>query len=470
MNKELLGKIDSYLAENHDKILEDLKTLVRIPSISGEPQGDYPFGTQCANVLDTALGLAEGYGLHAQNHSYYYGTATLGEGDKTIGIFSHLDVVPEGNGWIYDPYDPIEKDGYLIGRGVADNKGAAVAGMHVMNFFRTCNLPLRSKISLFFGCSEETGMQDIERYVAEQPMPDFSIVPDTDFPVCHGEKGILEADIDCNRKFTVVKNFCGGLVSNMVPDCATVELPASDALLAAINKAAQAVESLEVANDGEVITVTAHGVAAHASRPKGSVNAIGKLAGLLANISEIGENDRSIMQFVADTLSDNYGEQIGIAFEDEPSGKLTCICGVCSTNNNVLHLNFNIRYPVTHKGNICVDTMRNYFEKNNWAMTHYHDSHPAYLPKDDPKVLELCRIYGEITGKDSRPYVMGGGTYSRHLESAIGFGMESVEPMPFPSGHGGVHQPDEAFKIAHIMEAIKIYIISMLEIDELLHK
>ncbi|MEG1943625.1 MAG: M20/M25/M40 family metallo-hydrolase, partial [Angelakisella sp.] len=122
--------------------------------------------------LDTALDMAKSKGFKGDNHNYYYGTVEHGSGDKIIGIFSHLDVVPEGSGWTGKPYELVEKDGFLIGRGVADDKGAAVAGMYVMSCLDALDIKLRSKISLYLGCSEETGMSDISHYVAEQPMPD----------------------------------------------------------------------------------------------------------------------------------------------------------------------------------------------------------------------------------------------------------------------------------------------------------
>lgn len=163
------AKIEAYISANRAAIVEDLKTLVRIRSVSENGSGDKPFGEGCAKVLSRAVEMAHEKGLTAQSHGGYYGTVTWGEGDKTIGIFSHLDVVPEGNGWQYDPYNPVEKDGYLIGRGATDNKSAAVLGMHVMKCLESLDVPFRSKVSLFMGCSEETGMDDIARYVQGQP-------------------------------------------------------------------------------------------------------------------------------------------------------------------------------------------------------------------------------------------------------------------------------------------------------------
>ena len=59
-----------------------------------------------------------------------YALVTLGSGEKTIGIFSHSDVVPVGDDWLYTkPFEPVIKDGALIGRGVEDNKSGIMAAL-----------------------------------------------------------------------------------------------------------------------------------------------------------------------------------------------------------------------------------------------------------------------------------------------------------------------------------------------------
>ena len=259
VSKELQARIEEYALQSRQGVVEDLKTLVRIPSISHFGVDGMPFGKGCAQVLDKALELAQGHGLATQNCGYWYGLAQCGEGDKTIGLFSHLDVVPVGNNWAHDPFDPIEKDGLLIGRGVTDNKNAAVVSMYVMKAFRELGLPLRSKLSLFFGCSEETGMQDIEHFVEEQPMPDFSIVPDTDFPVCHGEKGIYSFQAVCKTPWSRVKELSGGVASNVVPDSAQAVLPPEAALLAEVKAAAEKTTGITVAEGPEGLIVSAAG-------------------------------------------------------------------------------------------------------------------------------------------------------------------------------------------------------------------
>ena len=81
------------------------------------------------------------------------------------------------------------------------------------------------------------------------------------------------------------------------------------------------------------------------------------------------------------------------------------------------------------------------------------------------------RTYREVTGKDNQPYVIDGGTYARKLKHAVGYGGGNGVGADFlPKGHGAVHQPDEARNIQGILDAIKLYVISALEIDELIKK
>ncbi len=468
MNKELEQKIDTYVKENRETIINDLKDLIKYPSISQKGKDNTPFGKDCADVLDEALNKARHYGFNAKNCDYHYGLAEYGASNKKIGIFSHLDVVPAGKGWQTDPFTAVLKDKYLIGRGVVDNKGAAVLGLHIMNFFKTTDTPLNSTISLFFGCSEEKGMEDIRYFVEEQPMPEFSIVPDTNFPVCHGEKGILEVNAKSKAELNDIVEFKGGLASNMVPDTAYCVFNFNESLLKEIND--KITSDFNVENDNTTIKITANGMSKHASQPDGSKNAIAMLAGFVKDLS-ISETDKTLMTELFNATNNNHGEPFGIDVSDEPSGKLTCICGLAKTVNKQIHINFNIRYPVTTKGETFVESMTKYFVNNNWEVTDFDDSAPAYLPKDDPKVQALCEIYTELTNKDATPYVMGGGTYSRCLKNAIGFGMESGLDNPdFPIGHGGVHQPDEALDLDEYFDALKIYIYSVVRIDEIINK
>ena len=71
---------------------------------------------RCVRLLEIAagLGFCTRYG-----DGGYYGIAEIGDGEEMIGILGHLDVVPAGNlaEWDHDPFDPVEVDGMIYGRG-----------------------------------------------------------------------------------------------------------------------------------------------------------------------------------------------------------------------------------------------------------------------------------------------------------------------------------------------------------------
>ncbi|UKI19282.1 MAG: hypothetical protein L6V89_09505 [Oscillospiraceae bacterium] len=99
-----------YIDEHRDAMVSDLKTLLRIPSVEGEPQPGAPFGSEVRRALDTALEMCRKLGLHAVNVDGYAGYAEIpGCTGEQIGVLTHLDVVPCGKGWSYPPFDAYEK-------------------------------------------------------------------------------------------------------------------------------------------------------------------------------------------------------------------------------------------------------------------------------------------------------------------------------------------------------------------------
>ena len=155
---EVYRKVSQWFDDHMDEMTEDIKRIVRFPSVSdhnAKPE-EGPFGQACRDVLDDMLAMGREYGFHTENKEYYVGTIGTQNPDwkNTIGMWNHLDVVPTGVGWAHDPFDPYIKDGFLIGRGVADNKGPAVAMLYIMRCLRDLNIPMKHDLCLFVGCDE----------------------------------------------------------------------------------------------------------------------------------------------------------------------------------------------------------------------------------------------------------------------------------------------------------------------------
>ena len=156
--KRLLRQIDAFVKRSHEDILQDVKTLVDIKSVQGEPAPGAPFGTGPKRALEAALEIASGMGLFTRNCEGYAGYADLpGKSEKQIALITHLDVVPEGSGWTGDPFCMTLRDGFAVGRGTADDKGPAVITLYAAKFFKEQGVKLPYTLRVLFGTNEETG-------------------------------------------------------------------------------------------------------------------------------------------------------------------------------------------------------------------------------------------------------------------------------------------------------------------------
>ena len=154
MKEQISLKISQWINIHKEEILLDLKEAVNIPSIS-EPDSDIkPYGKACREVLDCMLESASGYGFDVQNYLYHVAGVTLTRPSvpsRRVGIWTHLDVVPVGDGWSFPPFSMTEKDGFLIGRGVQDNKCAAVGVLHAFRCINELFPKLRHEYTIYMG-------------------------------------------------------------------------------------------------------------------------------------------------------------------------------------------------------------------------------------------------------------------------------------------------------------------------------
>ena len=470
----LIQQLDQYVSEHRNDIVEDLKSLVRIPSVSREGEGGKPFGVECARVLHLALEKAAERGFYTNNHEDWYGTALYGSDQKKnglIGIFSHLDVVEAGEDWIYDPFEPTEVNGFLIGRGAGDNKSGAVIGLYTMQALKELNIPLKSNVMLYFGTNEEKGMKDVERFAQEHIMPDYSMVPDLFFPVCYGEKGTYKVKLQPKVGFRQIVRFQSGTADNIIPAKAEADLTSTPDLVREAESLARGRSDIQLQESGGLLTVTAKGTGGHSAMPQGKINAIQVLTAFLQELTTLDPQDRGICAAYAAFSGDCDGTALGIAFADEPSGALVCTAVRANMDGTIPEVMFSSRYPVTDCRERLEEAILPVIHAKGFEMKDVANSDPLYIAKDDPFVQRLMKVYRETTGKDREPYIIDGGTYARKLKHAVGYGGGNGVRADFlPEGHGAVHQPDEARNIDGILEAIKIYVMSVIELDQMIQE
>ena len=319
------------------------------------------------------------------------------------------------------------------------------------------------------GCSEETGMSDMPHYLAAEKAPAFAFTPDADFPVCIGEKGQLSVAIELAVDGKTITGFTGGTVGNAVCASATATLQGvSEADLGDYDHSVYHVESVEGG-----IKLTATGKTAHAAKPEGSINATKLLCEKIAALPQLSDAEKKAMAVVAEVLKDCHGAGIGVPVEDEVSGKITHINGVDSMKDKVITLKLDIRYPVTFKGDELFPKIEAHVAQAGGKAILNHNTSPCYKPADTQEIKTLLAAYDHVTGEKGVPYTIGGGTYAKHFDNAVAFGPH-FRGMPNPCGEGKGEEhmpdeckPDECNSVDYMMKALKIYVISLIGLNEL---
>ncbi|TCL45488.1 Sapep family Mn(2+)-dependent dipeptidase [Harryflintia acetispora] len=468
LDQKLQEQIDSFVEKNRNQIVETVRALVQIDSLRGEPLPGAPYGAGPRRALDRALAICKEQGLSVADHEGYCGSAVLPGQEGEIALAAHLDIVPVGEGWSVDPFSATLRDGYIVGRGARDNKGAFAADLYAMLCLRELGVPLRHSLRLIMGCNEETGMKDMEYYLSKNKAPDFTLVTDCSFPVCHGEKGGFSGDI-IFPKPARVRRAGGGVARNIVPAQASAEVDCQGLDKERILALAGEAEGICAKMEGDTLTVSAEGISFHAAFPEGSKNAIGHLLRFLCGAGLLEGEDFERGRFLADTLEHYYGETLGIACADAQTGKLTCVGGLLFEENDGLHLNLDIRYPVTASGGEIGKKIAAACKEHGCSFVVTKDDAGTYVPAEHPAVQTLCRVYRELTGSERAPYTMGGGTYARKFPNAVAFGPgDPEEKLPYEPGRGDAHQPDESQNIGILLRSIKIYVAAILELDKIL--
>lgn len=108
-----MSKLDSLIDSWKDEIVEETRNLVKNRSVEKPAKDDRPFGDSPYEALQYALKLSDKFCFAIKNHENYAGHAEWGQGRDIVGILVHLDVVPEGTGWTYPPYEGTVADGKI---------------------------------------------------------------------------------------------------------------------------------------------------------------------------------------------------------------------------------------------------------------------------------------------------------------------------------------------------------------------
>ena len=462
MNDPRWASIDAFAEQNRDNILRDITRLVAVPSVEGTPEPGAPFGAGPRAALDKALEIAAELGLETYNAEGYIGWAQTGpiaDWQKYLATITHTDVVPEGNGWDADPYTVRVRDGWLLGRGVSDDKGPGILCLYALKYLKDSGIELKYPVRALLGTNEETNMHDVDYYAAHYPMPAFCFTPDAEFPVCNGEKGGFNGEIVSPKlENGVILDFQGGVARNAVPDRAfcTVRVAPDDI---------ECTEGVtKEAGENGATVLRGQGKSGHAAMPAGTVNAISLLVDCLLH-NHIGtEAEQAYLRVLQKLHAATDGSAVGIAADDGLFDPLTIIGGTIGQEDGVIRQSFDCRYPT----NTDPEKMTAALEQVCGTAAHLENLTsrvPFYIAADSPAIQTLINTYNEVTGEQQTPFTMGGGTYARHFPYAVSFGPEHTD-VAIPAFAGPMHGANEGAPFEKLIEALKIYILALLRLQD----
>ncbi|MEQ9523170.1 MAG: dipeptidase [Thalassobaculum sp.] len=161
-----------HLLARHDAILEDLKTLLRMPSVSADPTFAEGMADARRFLLDrlTAIGMENVQLLDGGGQPAVYGDWLHAPGRPTLLVYGHYGVQPPDplDAWTTPPFEPTVRDGKLYARGASDVKGSTMIAIEAVAALLAVEGRCPVNVKFFLEGEEETGSPSlrplIERY------------------------------------------------------------------------------------------------------------------------------------------------------------------------------------------------------------------------------------------------------------------------------------------------------------------
>ena len=218
----------AYARENHPRFLNELKDLLRIPSISTLPENKADCRRAAEFLLAelTHIGFEHAKLLETEGNPLVYADWLHADGKPIALFYGHYDVQPTDpeDEWLSPPFEPTERDGNLYGRGTCDDKGQVWAQIKALESLMAANGKLPINVRVLLEGEEEVGGEGIEAFVASKPpelKSDFALVSDTELfapglpTLCVGLRGMIYTELEVRgAKTDLHSGMYGGAAPN----------------------------------------------------------------------------------------------------------------------------------------------------------------------------------------------------------------------------------------------------------------
>jgi acetylornithine deacetylase/succinyl-diaminopimelate desuccinylase-like protein len=180
-----MDRVNAYLDSHRGDFEEQLKALIRIPSISAQPDHDPDTRRAAAFIRDdlAAMGLKTEM-IETKKHPIVYAESLGAPGKPTILIYGHYDVQPPEplEPWLSPPFEPTIRGGNLYARGATDDKGQMFTHLKAVEAWKKTTGKLPVNVKIVIEGEEEVGGVSLEAYVPENKKKlacDFAVISDS---------------------------------------------------------------------------------------------------------------------------------------------------------------------------------------------------------------------------------------------------------------------------------------------------
>ncbi len=225
-----MQEILDYIKKNEEAYIEELKELLRIPSISTLPENKDDVN-RCANLVANKLrnaGMSRVEIFQTEGHPLVYGEWLGAPGKPTVLIYGHYDVQPVDPIELWDnpPFEPVVKDGNIFARGATDDKGQMFMHIKSVEAFFKIDGSLPLNVKFIIEGEEEIGSENLESFInmnTELLKCDAVLISDTALfgpgipTITYGLRGIsyMEVELTGPRRDLHSGTF-GGAVGNPI--------------------------------------------------------------------------------------------------------------------------------------------------------------------------------------------------------------------------------------------------------------
>lgn len=444
---------------------DDLKKLIAIRSVRAASAGDEaPFGLEIREAFDVFLASARRFGLSATDMDGYILEITYDcQRSENIGITGHLDIVPEGDWeeWETDPFALTEADGYLLGRGVTDDKGPILGMLYLLGIMKRLGIRLPYNVLLLVGGDEESHSRCMKHYLSQKAAPRFSFCCDCDFPIVHCEKGILKGELQWQaasseaplagaaiQKITSEKQYlygCWNLTVHLAPH-------------AYLTRQGKFANASEIEAGAGALTIRYRTKPELSRHPERGTHALDLFIEDLKRAGPLRGDDQRLYDWLQQYwYQDPYAQSLSLAFTG--SGRERTTRSVCWLGYEGGRLSLGLDFRSLQPKEKLDEQWTQWIAQNQAVWTVHDRQELLYLDPADPLIQKPLQIYNALTGSQAAPLTKGGASYARTLPRSFGFGPTFPGEKPF------VHEPNERISWDSLTLCVAIYATVLVSLE-----